>query len=66
MNMWLIHSAFIYYYLREVAFIVQSPVVMYLIVVGCSLLASTLIETLKEYFTDKLCKKLSTKESQIN
>lgn len=63
MNMWLIHSVFIYYYLREVAFIIQSPIVMYLIVVGCSLLASTLIETLKEYFTNKLCRNLLANKS---
>ena len=47
MNLWLIHSFFIYYYLKNITFITKCPLIMFLTVVGCSLGCSIIIEKLK-------------------
>lgn len=48
MNLWLIHSFFISYYLKKITFITQSPLIMFITVVGCSLCCSLIIEKLKK------------------
>lgn len=50
MNLWLIHSFFIYYYLKNITFITNNPFIMYTTVVGCSLCCSLIIEKLKARF----------------
>lgn len=52
MNLWLIHSFFIYYYLKDITYITNNPFMMFTIVVGCSLLCSLIIEKLKYKFSN--------------
>ncbi|HJA56869.1 MAG TPA: hypothetical protein H9951_16105 [Candidatus Bacteroides intestinigallinarum] len=47
MNLWLIHSFFIFYYLKNITFLTDNPFVMFLTVMGCSLSCSMAIEFLK-------------------
>ena len=47
MNLWLIHSFFIYYYLKHITYITHNPFIMFMTVIGCSLCCSLIIEKLK-------------------
>ena len=47
MNLWLVHSFFIFYFLNGISFITNSPLVMFITVLGCSLLCSIIIELIK-------------------
>ncbi|WP_410549074.1 hypothetical protein [Bacteroides caecigallinarum] len=48
MNLWLIHSFFIYYFLNGITFIYDSPIVMFIIVTVLSLTCSLIIEYSKK------------------
>lgn len=48
MNLWLIHSFFIYYFLNDITFIFNSPIVMFMIVTAMSLFCSLVIEFSKK------------------
>ena len=48
MNLWLIHSFFIYYFLNGITFIYDSPFVMFIIVTILSLICSLVIEYSKK------------------
>lgn len=50
MNVWLIHTLFIYYYLRCVGLAMQSPASAFIIVMVCSLALSYAIEAAKKRF----------------
>lgn len=50
MNLWLIHSFFIYYYLKHITYITHNPFIMFMTVIGCGLCCSLLIEKLKHKF----------------
>lgn len=50
MNLWLIHSFFIFYYLRNITFLTSNPFIMFFTVIGCSLGCSMVIEFLKTKF----------------
>ena len=47
MNIWLIHSFFIYYYLKDIAFITSNPIIIFLTVILCSLTCSITINYIK-------------------
>lgn len=51
MNLWLIHSFFIYYYLKHITYITKSPFIMLITVIGCSLCCSLIIEKLKHKYS---------------
>lgn len=53
MNLWLIHSFFIFYYLNDITFISHNPFIMFITVVSCSLCCSIFIEKLRTIFTYK-------------
>ena len=36
MNLWLVHSFFIFYFLNDISFITNNPLVMFITVLGCS------------------------------
>lgn len=48
MNLWLIHSFFIYHYIREITLLTNNPLVMFITVIGCSLGCSITIQYLKK------------------
>lgn len=48
MNLWLIHTFFIYYFCKAVTFLTTNSIVMLLTAIGCSLLCSWGIEYLKD------------------
>ena len=48
MNLWLIHSFFIYYYANKVTFLTYNAAIMFFTVLACSLICSILIEYLKQ------------------
>lgn len=50
MNLWLIHSFFIYYYLKHITYITHNPFIMFMTVIGCGLCCSLIIEKLKHNF----------------
>lgn len=50
MNLWLIHSFFIYYYLKHITYITHNPFIMFMTVIGCSLFCSLIIESLKHRY----------------
>lgn len=50
MNLWLIHSFFIYYYLKHITYITHNPFIMFMTVIGCSLCCSLFIEKLKHRY----------------
>ena len=47
MNHWLVHSFFIFYFLNDISFITNNPLVMFITVLGCSLLCSIIIELIQ-------------------
>ena len=47
MNLWLVHSFFTFYFLNGISFITNNPLVMFITVLGCSLLCSIIIELIK-------------------
>lgn len=47
MNLWLVHSFFIFYFLNDISFITNNPLVMFITVLGCSLLCSIIIELIQ-------------------
>lgn len=48
MNLWLIHSFFIYHYCKSITFINTSPIIMFLVVIICSLGCSLIIDFIKQ------------------
>lgn len=48
MNLWLIHSFFIYYFLNRITFFYNSPIIMFIIVTAFSLACSLVIEYSKK------------------
>lgn len=53
MNLWLLHSFFIFYYLNGLTFVTRNPLVMFLTVVALSLLSSILINNIRRWFTNR-------------
>ncbi len=51
MNLWLIHSFFIYHYLKSITFINTNPIIMFLTVIICSLGCSIIINFAKQNFS---------------
>ena len=47
MNLWLIHSFFIYYYLNSITFLINIPIIMLIIVLACSLMCSIGIDGIR-------------------
>lgn len=53
MNLWLIHSFFIFYYLRQITFLTRNPLVMFFTVTALSLLCSMVIGKAHEKLSKK-------------
>lgn len=53
MNIWLIHSFFIYHYCKSITFITSNPIIMYFTVTLCSLGCSIAIIHIKNFKFDK-------------
>lgn len=53
MNLWLLHSFFIFYYLNGLTFVTRNPLVMFFTVVALSLLSSILINKIRQWFTNR-------------
>lgn len=48
MNLWLIHSFFIYYYAKGVTFLTNIPVIMFITVLALSLVCSIFIKFIRQ------------------
>lgn len=48
MNLWLIHSFFIYYYAKNVTFLTHNPTIMFFTILVISLGCSIIVEFLKK------------------
>lgn len=53
MNLWLLHSFFIFYYLNGLTYVTRNPLVMFLTVVTLSLLSSILINKIRQWFINR-------------